>query len=221
MEPIQKDIQSGYDKAAAAYTSQFINEQDTKPMDQEMLHRFADEVRGKGLVCDLGCGPGQVGAWLHEHCGIKNVVGIDLSPNFIAEARKLHPDLGFRQGDMLALEELDNSWAGATAFYCLIHIPHDQIVDALKEIKRVLKPGGVLLLTFHIGAEILHVDKFFEQDVSMDFVFFQPEEFEGYLRAAGYEKIETTVREPYAPEVEHQSRRAYIFARKPLGETST
>jgi ubiquinone/menaquinone biosynthesis C-methylase UbiE len=214
MEPIRSDIQSGYDKAAAAYAQNFIDEQAKKPMDQEMLQRFADETHGKGIVCDMGCGPGQVGAWLNEHCGVKDVIGIDLSSRFIEEGRKLHPQMGFIQGDMLDLEQMDNSWAGVVAFYCLIHIPHDQIVDALKEIKRVLKPGGLLLLTFHIGSEILHVDKFFEQDVSMDFVMFQPDEMEGYLRDAGYERIETTVRAPYAPEVEHQSHRAYIFARK-------
>lgn len=216
MEPIRENIQSGYDKAAAAYAQQFIDEQATKPMDQIMLQRFADEVQGKGVVCDMGCGPGQVGAWLNEHCGVKEVIGVDLSANFIAEARKLHPQIEFHQGDMLSLDFPDDSWAGVTAFYCLIHIPHDQIVAALKEIKRVLKPGGVLLLTFHIGSDILHVDKFFEQDVSMDFVMFQPDEMEGYLRQAGYERIETTVRGPYAPEVEHQSHRAYIFARKPM-----
>lgn len=214
MEPIQKDIQQGYDKVAAEYARRFLDEQAKKPADQQMLAHFADEVRGKGPVCDLGCGPGQIAAWLNEHCGLDEVMGIDLSPCFIAEAQRLHPQIEFQQGDMLHLDVADNSWAGATAFYCLIHIPHAQIVDALKEIKRALKPGGVLLLTFHIGSEILHVDKFFEQEVSMDFVLFEPQEMEGYLKAAGYERIETTVRDPYAPEIEHQSHRAYIFARK-------
>lgn len=215
MEPNQKDIQQGYDKVAAEYAARFLNEQDTKPMDQQMLRRFADEVRGKGLVCDLGCGPGQVGAWLFDHCGLEQVMGIDLSPRFVEEAQKLHPQMAFQQGDMLNLDVPDNAWAGATAFYCLIHIPHDQIVDALKEIKRALKPGGVLLLTFHIGSETVHINDWFDQQVNMDFVFFEPVEMEGYLKAAGYERIQTTVREPYEPNIEHQSRRAYIFARKP------
>ena len=216
MEPIKKDIQSGYDKVAAVYAQKFINEQDTKPMDQVMLRRFADKVRGKGVVCDIGCGPGQIAAWLVDHCALRDVVGIDLSPGFITEARRLHPAIDFRVGDMLHLEAADDSWAGVTAFYCLIHIPHSQIVDALKEIKRVLKPGGVMLLTFHIGSETLHVDKFFEQEVSMDFIQFQPDEMKAYLRDAGYDHIETTVREPYDPEIEYQSRRAYLFAWKPI-----
>jgi SAM-dependent methyltransferase len=215
MEPIKKDIQSGYDKVSAAYAQAFIDEQEKKPMDREMLHRFADEVRGKGPVCDLGCGPGQIAAYLHDHCDLPDLLGVDLSSRFIEEAQKLHPGITFQQGDMLHLDVDDNSWAGATAFYCLIHIPHPQIVDALKVIKRALKPGGVLLLTFHIGDEILHVDKFFDQDVSMDFIHFQPDEMEGYLKAAGYEQIEMTVRDPYALEVEYQSHRAYIFAYKP------
>jgi SAM-dependent methyltransferase len=215
MEPVIEETQQGYNKVAAAYARAFIDEQDKKPMDREMLQRFATETAGKGLVCDMGCGPGQIAAYLYDHCGLKTVLGMDLSPRFIEEAQKLHPQIPFRQGNMLAINEKEAAWAGITAFYCLIHIPHSQIVDALKELKRVLIPGGVLLLTFHIGSDIVHVDQFFEEQVSLDFIFFEPQEMEGYLQAAGFERIETRTRPPYAPEVEHQSHRAYIFAYKP------
>jgi len=53
--------------------------------------------------------------------------------------------------------------------------------------------------------------------VSMDFYYFEPKEMEEYLSSAGFECIETIVRPPY-PEVEYQSQRAYIFARKPLDD---
>jgi hypothetical protein len=43
----------------------------------------------------------------------------------------------------------------------------------------------------------------------------------GYLRAAGFEVEEILEREPYAPDIEYQSRRAYIFARKPSRKTTT
>jgi ubiquinone/menaquinone biosynthesis C-methylase UbiE len=216
MEPISENIQEGYNKAAAAYAQAFIDEQLKKPMDREMLARFARETAGKGTVCDMGCGPGQIAGYLYDHCGVKDILGVDLAPRFIEEAKKLHPEINFYQGNMLSLNFPDNSWAGITAFYCLIHIPHTQVVDALKELKRVLIPGGVLLLTFHIGSEIAHVDKFFDQDVNMDWVFFEVPEFEEYLKQAGYERISSIQREPYDPEIEHQSRRAYFFAYKPL-----
>jgi len=48
----------------------------------------------------------------------------------------------------------------------------------------------------------------------LDFHFFRPEEMADSLRAAGFEIEEIVEREPY-PDVEHQSRRAYIFAKKP------
>jgi hypothetical protein len=48
----------------------------------------------------------------------------------------------------------------------------------------------------------------------VDFLFFRPKEISDYLEAAGFEIEEIVEREPY-PDVEHQSRRAYIFARKP------
>ena len=215
-EPIQVDIQQGYDRVAAAYARAFIHEQDNKPMDRDMLQQFADRVRGKGPVCDMGCGPGQIAAYLYHHCDLKSVFGMDLSPRFVEEAAGLNPSISFRQGSMLAIDAPGDSWAGIAAFYCIIHIPHAQVVDVLKEMKRVLKPGGLLLLTYHIGCETVHIDQWFDQQVSMDFNFFEPDEMENYLKLAGYTTIHTTIRQPYAPEVEHQSRRAYVFAEKLL-----
>jgi hypothetical protein len=49
----------------------------------------------------------------------------------------------------------------------------------------------------------------------MDFVLFGRDEMVDYLHEAGFDIREVIERDPYAPEVEHQSRRAYIFARKP------
>ena len=49
----------------------------------------------------------------------------------------------------------------------------------------------------------------------MDFFLFGPSEIRQYLESAGFVVEEVVEREPYAPEVEYQSRRAYIFARKP------
>ena len=80
--------------------------------------------------------------------------------------------------------------------------------------KRVLRPGGLLLLAFHIGGETIHLDEWWGQPVSVDFHFFHPEEMADSLRIVGFEVEEIIEREPY-PEVEYQTRRAYIFARKP------
>lgn len=214
MEPIQKDIQSGYDKVAAIYAQKFLDEQATKPMDQQMLARFADEVRGKGPVCDMGCGPGQIARYLHRQ-GV-STLGVDLSARMVAEAQRLNPKIHFHQGNMLALPDADQSWGGIAAFYCIIHIPREKIVDALREMKRVLKPGGSLLLSFHIGDEVKHLDEWWDKPVNLDFSFFQPAEMENWLKEARFDLEETLVREPN-PDVEVATRRAYMFALKPDG----
>jgi hypothetical protein len=57
--------------------------------------------------------------------------------------------------------------------------------------------------------------------VSLDFYLFRTAEGESDLRTAGFTIDETFERGPYAPEVEYQSRRAYIFARKPALNTTS
>lgn len=204
------NTQTSYDQVASQYAERFKDEMDDKPFDRDCLDRLSREVGTLGPICDMGCGPGQIARYLHRK-GI-DTLGVDLSPRMIAEAQRLNPEIPFHRGDMLSLPDADNSWGGIAAFYCIIHIPRERIVAALREMKRVLKPGGLLLLAFHIGDDTKHLDTWWDKPVNLDFAFLQPSEVENFLREAGYELQETLVREPN-PEVEVETRRAYIFAR--------
>jgi SAM-dependent methyltransferase len=207
------NTQTSYDQVAAEYAEKFKDEMDDKPFDRDCLDRLAREVGSRGPICDLGCGPGQIARYLHRQ-GV-DALGVDLSPRMVAEAQRLNPEVPFHQGDMLRLPDADGSWGGIAAFYCIIHIPRESVVDALREMKRVLRPGGGLLITFHIGDEVKHLDKWWEKPINLDFAFYQPAEMESWLKEAGFELEETLVREPN-PEVEVATRRAYMFARRPM-----
>jgi ubiquinone/menaquinone biosynthesis C-methylase UbiE len=207
------EVQSSYDRVADEYVRHVSEELRHKPLDRQLLDKFADKVRDAGLACDLGCGPGQVARYLHQR-GIA-VCGVDLSPGMVKRARQLTPGIDFHQGDMTALDMPDGSWAGIAAFYAIVNLPPSDVKQALREMHRVLRPGGVLLLTFHIGKEVSHVEDLWGCAVSLDFYFFRTADVESYLRAAGFAIDETFERDPYGPEVEYQSGRAYIFAHKP------
>src|SRR5947199_7057 len=75
--------------------------------------------------------------------------------------------------------------------------------------------GGLLFLAFHIGLEVVHEENCWGHQVSLDLVLFGRKEVERYLGLVGFAIEDALEREPYAPEVEYQSRRAYIRARKP------
>jgi SAM-dependent methyltransferase len=173
---------------------------------------LAAEVAGRGDICDLGCGPGHVARYL-RHAG-STVFGLDLSPEMLEQARQLNPDIPFRQGNMFALDLNDGALAGIAAFYAIVNIPHAFLPLVFREMARVLQPGGLLLLAFHTGDEVLHENKLWGQPISLDFFLFPASAIRRCLEAAGLTIEEIIERGPYAPEVEYQSRRAYIFARK-------
>ena len=210
---MSEGLQNSYDRVAKDYAESFHDELDKKPFDRKMLDWLIEKVGDLGVICDMGCGPGQVARHLHEHKA--RACGIDLSAGMVERARSLSPDIPFEQGDMLALDGVaDNVYGGVAAFYSIIHVRRTELNQALGELKRVLSPGGTLLLTFHIGQEVVHRDEWWGKEVSLDFIFFEREEMKEHLRAVGFELQEVIERDPY-PEAEYPSRRAYIFARKP------
>jgi ubiquinone/menaquinone biosynthesis C-methylase UbiE len=206
-------IRADYDRIAEDYTRKVYGELEHKPFDRELLTRFVGAVNGGGTICDMGCGPGHVARFLRDAGG--EVAGLDLSPQMIVQARRLNPDIPFREGNMLALELEDASLAGITAFYSIVNIPADSLPTAFREMYRVLQPEGLLLLSFHIGDEVIRPQALWSNPVGMEFYQLQPARISRLLVHAGFDVDEIIERDPYAPEVEYQSRRAYVLARKP------
>jgi SAM-dependent methyltransferase len=212
MEPgsWNSDLPGTYDRVARPYADQFFSELERKPFDRELLDRFAERVRGRGRVSDLGCGPGHVGRYLRDR-GV-DVFDLDLSPAMVALAGELNPAMRFEQGDLRALSLADGSLAGIVAFYSLIHLQRSEVEGALRELARVLISGGFLLLAFHGGEGAVHADDWFGRGVSVDATLYRPDEMEIYMEAAGFAVETITTRPPY--EFEYQTPRVYAAAVK-------
>jgi ubiquinone/menaquinone biosynthesis C-methylase UbiE len=201
-------ILQSYDRVAEPYARAFAGELRHKPFDCLFLDSVAATLRGKGPVVELGCGPGHVAAYLHER-GV-DVTGTDLSPRMVGQAQGLFPAVPFRTLDMLQLDLPDDSVRGLVAFYAIVNFDLAQVDIALREMRRVLTPGGLLAMSFHAGQETHHVEELLGCRVSMDFRFFDPADMEARLQRAGLVVDEMTVRPPY-PE-EYPSHRAYLLA---------
>jgi SAM-dependent methyltransferase len=205
----REELIKNYDQLASVYAERFCNELEGKPFDRNLLQRFVEAIPG-GTVCDLGCGPGHVAAHLAS-LGV-NAIGVDLSPQMIAEARRRFPSVDYQVGDMLDMEMEAESLGGIVALYSTIHLRRDKLPQALREANRILRPGGLLLVSFHRGQGELHEDEVLDTQVSFDCTLFEPDEVALAMEEAGLSVVETTVRRPY--EFEYPSQRVYVLADK-------
>jgi SAM-dependent methyltransferase len=206
----RRELIKSYDRLARAYAERYGRELENKPFDRDLLRRFAKSLPVP-TACDLGCGSGHIAAHL-QSLGLE-VVGIDLSPGMVDEARRRYPGVRYEVGDMLDLKIEEDSLGGIVALYSIIHLPRRKIVAAFREMGRVLKPSGLLLVAFHRGKGELHEDEELGLPVSFDCTLFEPEEVARAMEKAGFEVVETTVRRPYKEE--YQRCRVYILAEKP------
>ncbi|MFE0805025.1 class I SAM-dependent methyltransferase [Streptomyces sp. NPDC058812] len=181
-----------YDAIAEDYADRFRPMGAGTPLDRALMGAFAELVGPEGEVADLGCGPGRVTAHLAS-LGLR-VFGLDLSASMLAIARRENPGLRFEQGSMLELDLPDGTLAGAVSWYSSIHTPWDRLPDLFAETKRVLAPGGHLLLAFQVGDEPRHFDRPFGHPVALDFERRRPEPMAELLEEAGFTVLSRTVR---------------------------
>ena len=207
----REQIINSYNLVADDYAKAYCDELEGKPFDRQLLKRFARGVPRNRRVCDLGCGPGHIAEYLRS-LGV-GVFGIDLSPEMISLARRLHPSIEFQVGDMLGLELPNEYLGGIVAFYSIIHIERDSIDHIFKEMFRVLTMAGGVVISFHRGKGDLEVDEWFGKSVSFRCTLFEPDEIVTSMEGTGFIIKELEVRKPY--DFEYPTERVYISAKKP------
>lgn len=162
-------------------------------------------------VLDVGCGTGATTAILHGH-GL-GVIGMDLSPNMIAQAQRLNPDLSFRVGSMSELDLPDHSVGGVCAWYSIIHVPDEHLSEVFEGFSRVLISGGLVLLAFQVGDQPRILREAFGQHVELTFYRRRPGDVTDRLERAGLHRYAEVVREPDSDGFE-STKHAYLIARK-------
>jgi ubiquinone/menaquinone biosynthesis C-methylase UbiE len=203
----RRALRESYDEIAEDYASRLRDELSYKPLDRALLSMLAESA-GSGAPCgDLGCGPGHVAGWLAAR-GLQPV-GIDLSPGMLGVARQDHPEIDFRQGDLVELPADDEEFALVVALYSIIHLSPEDRPRAFSEMRRVLRPGGSALVSFHVGDEVRHVSDWWGHRVDVDGRYLPTTRVAGEMEDAGLAVSVQLERVNYPEEV--PTRRAYLL----------
>ena len=151
------------------------------PLFARHLRALDIDLHGKAIL-DAGCGNGRGLAMLRRRFAPSRLVGLDLMPEQIERARARDVGADVRVGDITATGEASESFDAVFVFGILHHVPAWR--DAARELARVLKPGGVLLVEELHGDTARWSDRYLGTEHPTGAHFTWPELRAGF-RAAG------------------------------------
>lgn len=115
----------------------------------------------KGRVLEVGCGAGGMIKAIKHYRPDLDVLGIDISKKAIAEAKRNSQGVEFFQGNAYGLPFKDNSFEAVVIFDLLEHL--DDPLKSLGEVRRVLKPRGILSAFIPIEGATLSIPRLVEK----------------------------------------------------------
>jgi len=203
LQGIHEKTRQAYNLAAQKYHDLFHNEMNEKEYDRRLLDLFASGFAADSLVLDAGCGPSaHIGRYVADK-GIP-VVGVDISDDCIELARRVNPGLRFERGDIARLEFPDETFDGVIAYYSIIHTPKRHLGRVFGEFRRVLKPGGSLLVAVKAGSGDGYLSELLGIETVIYFSLFSVAEISGFFDQAGFALEFLEKRNPYDFEISNE-----------------
>ena len=198
-----------YNAVGARYLELFQNEMEEKPFDRQVILDFARKM-GKGAkILDVGCGPcGHISRILAD-AGCE-VTGIDLSETCVSLAQSAQPGLAFEVMNMFDLTFPYHSFDGIVAYYALPYVPRANLPDLLSGFRKILRPGGFLLVVVKEGDGEGWIDDPMGIGQKTFFANFSELELRDLMVMNGFRCAWTWARDPYPSEF--AVRRIYIEA---------
>ena len=161
--------------------------------DRFHLAAFAAFAQREWVVGDLGCGTGQVSAAIAPF--VRHVVAVDASAAMLQAAKKRlqrFDNIDLRRGDLEALPIDDARLDAATLMMVLHHVPEPE--RALREVARVLKPGGALLVVDMLP----HERENYRQQMGHVWLGFSEEHIDRLFGESGFGEVMTNPLPPDA-----------------------
>jgi ubiquinone/menaquinone biosynthesis C-methylase UbiE len=142
-ERVERDFE---DQIAFRYNRDYHN----PPLMAWHAEKFVEFVKSQyrpgDRILDLGCGPASLWTILKDHLpDLGILVGVDLSPKMIEEARKLHPDGDFRVGSMFSIPSIAGEFDLVIVSSAFHHVTDKSLPQSLLEISRVMDEHGCLV----------------------------------------------------------------------------
>jgi SAM-dependent methyltransferase len=170
VDDLRRQTRDGYDVVASDYARLLPDTRYEAAPDLAMVDHFVTGLvatSATARVLDAGCGTGRMMGRLQALGPSLEVVGADLSSAMVSQARAAHPA---RQIDVADLNDLPYdgaSFDGVLAWYSIIHTPPHALGPVLRELARVLRPGGQLLLGYQAGTGDRRLDRPYGHDVEL------------------------------------------------------
>jgi len=142
-----------YESDAPAFVQRWLAEEE--PVDVYALFR---QFFRRGLTADIGSGSGRDAAWLTAN-GFP-AVGYDLSEGLLAQARTRFPHIEFKKAALPELSQVPTRYFdNVVCETVLMHLPRAEIAPAVARMLEILKPGGVIYMSFRITEDADHREK--------------------------------------------------------------
>jgi ubiquinone/menaquinone biosynthesis C-methylase UbiE len=107
---------------------------------------LGERLQAGGRVLDAGCGTGGFLRWVLDEGPFSSAAGVDIGSAAIDLARRRVPEAELRVSALRELPFADGSFDLVVSGDVLQHVPEDEVARSLGEVRRVLAPGGALLL---------------------------------------------------------------------------
>ena len=212
VEPFDSSaVRAAYDVVAGDYAKAFADDLLKLAVDREVLDLVLQGTARGESVLDLGCGPGQVGVYLGQR-GLR-MIGIDLAFQMLLVARQRTGNRCLVRGDMRSIPLRTGSISGVVAFYSVHHLPRSALRTALAEIRRILKPAGLLVIATHLGESEVYTNMFFGHEIeTVGGTLYGEGELVGLLESESFVIEDIRSRDPLPHE--YESRRIYLVSRR-------
>ncbi|MGA7776224.1 MAG: class I SAM-dependent methyltransferase [Paraburkholderia sp.] len=133
-----------YSQDAARYSQEWLDQ----PPPNDLYALLETHLVPQGKTAEIGCGNGRDAAWLAAQD--YDVTGFDAAEGLLAEARRLHPQITFREASLPSLEAIDETFDNVVCETVIMHLPAEAIPLAVDNLRRILRPNGVLYLSWRV-----------------------------------------------------------------------